>query len=86
MRIGAQFWFFLTPIVYPPPTEYPASLLADLNPVSPLITTTRAWLTGQPTTALLPFAAVGAGSILLLFAGWTLCRLAVPHLIERMSA
>ena len=54
--------------------------------VTPLLVSTRDWLiTGQAT--LLPgFLWVSAVTLALLFAGWVLYRIAMPHLISRMSA
>jgi len=36
LTISITFWLFLTPVVYPPPTDGPAAILSTLNPVSPL--------------------------------------------------
>jgi len=77
---------FLAPVVYPPPEVSRGSLMMTLNPVSPVLDTTRAWLlTGSPEH-LTGFIAVSVMTLALLFVGWTLYRLALPLLIERMSA
>jgi len=81
-----QLWFYITPIVYPVPKEGLGKLVATINPVSPIIIMTRSWLTGTPADAVQPFIYITVGSIFLLFSGWTMYRLALPHLIERMSA
>ena len=78
-------WFYLTPVVYPPPTEFPASLLAKLNPVRPLLVTTRDWLTTGSTDQLVGFVVVSLGSLVLLFIAWILYRVSMPHLIVRMQ-
>ena len=76
----AGFWFFLTPVVY----SAPAGGLLWLNPVTPLLETTRTWLTlaepAAPGFLLVSVAAMG-----LLFVGWVLLRLARPHLVERLG-
>lgn len=84
--IITQFWFFLTPIIYPAPASWPASLVAMVNPVSPLIQVTRDWLTTGHSSAIGGFYLVSAVTIIFLLAGWLLYRVAMPHLIERMSA
>lgn len=83
--IVAQFWMLLTPVVYPARETGLAGILATWNPVSPLITTARASLTGQPLdqlplALLVAFLAAGI-SLLGLFA----FRLIMPHLIARMG-
>ena len=42
-------WMFLTPVIYPASATWPGSLLLLLNPVSPVLDTTRDWLlSGSP--------------------------------------
>lgn len=79
-------WLLLTPVVYPPLTNWPASLLSSLNPVSPLLVTTREMLTQGSFSQLTGFMVVGLTTCILLLLVWILCRLALPHLIERMGA
>ena len=84
MLLGA--WMLATPVIYPPPSHWPATLVNTLNPVSPLLTTTREFLsTGQPTQ-LASFAVVSALTAALFVCGWVLFRLAMPHLVARMNA
>ena len=86
LTILTSLWFFLTPVVYPPPTQWPFSLVSLINPVTPLITTTRDWLTLGGASQVPVFCFVLGGTLVLLFAGWMFYRLAMTHLIERMSA
>ena len=79
-------WFFLTPVVYPSPTNFPGKLVNWLNPVSPLLTGTRELITDGRVTHLLAFVCVALLSLVLLFFSWMFTRLAMPHLIARMSA
>ena len=75
----AGFWFFLTPVVYPAPSHG----LLRFNPVTPLVETTRQWLTsGAP---LGPFAAVTGGAAAALVVGWLLYRLARSHVVARLG-
>ncbi len=78
-------WMLLTPVVYPLPTSWPASLLSKLNPVSPLLVTTREMITTGTLTQLHPFLIILGVTMLLLLLGWVLYRLALPHLIERLN-
>ncbi len=79
-------WMLLTPVVYPPPTSSPASLLVSLNPVSSLLTTTREMITTGHFSQITSFVVVVGLTLGLLFIGWILYRLALPHLIERIGA
>lgn len=84
ITLASGILFFLTPILYPLPPAGPASALGLLNPVAPLLTTTRQWLTGgsaQPAQGAVPVAVAGA---LVLAAAWLVYRLARPHLVARM--
>lgn len=84
--IIGRFWFFLTPIVYPMPTAFPANLINYLNPVTPMLSATRNLITGQPVVMGAPFFVILIGMVCFLVAGMMVYRLAMPHIIERMSA
>ena len=86
LTLATQLWFYLTPVVYAVPDRWPASLVASVNPVSPLLITTRAWMTTGDTPQPLAFILITSATLLLLSLGWLLYRLAMPHLIERMQA
>jgi lipopolysaccharide transport system permease protein len=75
----AGFWFFLTPVVYPTA----ARGLLRFNPVTPLIETTRQWLTSGATIG--PFAAVTGGAAAALIVAWLFHRLARPHVVARLG-
>jgi lipopolysaccharide transport system permease protein len=81
-----QFLMYITPVVFPMPKEGWAATLFQLNPLSPLILTTRNWLTGAPTDCLQYFLLVNAVTLTLLLIFWAIYRLAMPILIERMSS
>ncbi|MCA1632269.1 MAG: ABC transporter permease [Acidobacteria bacterium] len=78
------FWFFLTPVIYPPPAQWPASLLGTLNPVTSLLVTTRQWLALGTVAPARGFAPVIIASLLCFAVGWLGYRLARPHLIARL--
>ena len=81
-----QIWFYLTPVVYPTPQNGIAATIAKFNPVTPILATTRDWLTTRQTGDLTGFCMVSGGSLVMMMFGWLLYRLAMPHLIERMSS
>ncbi len=78
-----RFWFFLTPILYPPPERWPYSLLVELNPVTPLLSgVIDLTTTGQLNNPIL-FVVVSLVTIALFLVGWVLYRVSVPLLVER---
>jgi lipopolysaccharide transport system permease protein len=81
-----QFLMYLTPVVFPMPKGGLSAIIYHLNPLTPLITTCRSWLTGSPSLFLGYFILVNAVVVILLFVVWIIYRAAMPILIERMSA
>ena len=79
-------WFFLTPVIYPVPKASFAATLIELNPVTPLLVSTREWLVVGEASLLPGFLWVSGLSLLLLMFAWVQYRMAMPHLISRMSA
>jgi lipopolysaccharide transport system permease protein len=79
-------WFFLTPVIYPVPKASFAATLIELNPVTPLLATTREWLTTGQATLLPNFLWVSGVAVVILIFAWVQYRIAMPHLISRMSA
>jgi lipopolysaccharide transport system permease protein len=81
-----QFLMYLTPVVFPMPVSGWASSLFRFNPVTPLILSTRDWLTGYAPEYLAYFFLVNGIVMVLLLLVWIAYRAAMPILIERMSA
>jgi lipopolysaccharide transport system permease protein len=81
-----QFLMYLTPVVFPMPTSGGAAAVFKLNPMTPLVLTTRDWLTGFPPDYLGYFFLVNALTVGLLLLVWIIYRAAMPILIERISA
>ncbi|MFQ5416032.1 MAG: ABC transporter permease [Myxococcota bacterium] len=84
--VVTQLWFFATPVIYPPPETFPLSLLATLNPVSPLLTAARDLTAAGGLSNPAAFVVTGALTIVAFAAAWMLYRVALPILTERMSA
>ncbi|HEX2060981.1 MAG TPA: ABC transporter permease [Thermoanaerobaculia bacterium] len=79
VMLVTTFWFFLTPVIYPAPASGPLRL----NPVTPLLDTTRAWLTAP--AAPWGFVAVALVATVVLGGAWLLERLARPHVVARFG-
>ncbi|MDY6987007.1 MAG: ABC transporter permease [Thermodesulfobacteriota bacterium] len=86
LSLVTGLWFFLTPVVYPPPTSFPFSLLATLNPVSPILVAARDLATEGVLHNPMAFLVVTLLMFVVLLATWVVYRLAIPILVERMSA
>ncbi|HOE67161.1 MAG TPA: ABC transporter permease [Candidatus Hydrogenedentes bacterium] len=81
-----QFLMYVTPVVFAMPESGLVAKLFAINPLTPLILTARDWLTGGSPDFLLSFLVVNAIAVVVLLASWIGYRLAMPILIERMSA
>jgi len=81
-----QFLMYLTPVVFPMPNSGWAATIFKINPMTPLVQTTRNWLTGFSPDYLGYFFMVDMLIIVLLLVVWIVYRAAMPILIERMSA
>ncbi|MGB7445398.1 MAG: ABC transporter permease [Coleofasciculaceae cyanobacterium] len=80
------FWLFMTPVVYPVPTEGTFGWLVKLNPVTPLLVTTRELATTGRLTEVYGFWIVSIVTLVGLFLTWIAFRLAMPFVIERVSS
>lgn len=80
-----SFLMLLTPVVYKLPSTGLLATLTTINPVSPLIVTTREWLVIGSASQVLPATIVFLVTLILLFTGWVLYRIAMPILVERMG-
>lgn len=85
LTLVTGFWFFITPVMYPPPTSGFAAILTELNPVTPLISTARDLLINEPALQLEAFGLVSAVSAALLAVGWVIYRVSFPHVIARLG-
>lgn len=80
------FWLFLTPVVYPVPSEGAFGTLVKLNPVTPLLVTTRELATTGVLSNAYGFWVVSMITIVGLLLTWIAFRLAMPYVIERVSS
>ncbi len=80
------FWLFLTPVVYPVPSDGTFGYLVKLNPVTPLLVTTRDLATTGVVSETWGFWVVSAIAIIGLLLTWIGFRLAMPFVVERVSS
>lgn len=85
LPIVTTFLMFLTPVLYPTPTSGAAATLAAVNPLTPLVTTTRDWLSVGEAPQAAPFFVTLVIAAVLLFGCWIAYRVVLPHLIARMG-
>ena len=78
--------FYLTPIVYSTPETGMGAFLAMINPIAPLILFTRELLTTGEVVCLTATIVISGMTMILLLFGWLLYRVAMPHLVERISS
>jgi lipopolysaccharide transport system permease protein len=83
LAIITSFGFFLTPVVYPVPTRGLFALVVRVNPVTPLLVTTRELVTGAPLSQPAAFVAVALLGVVLLLTGWIAYRVSTPIVLER---
>jgi lipopolysaccharide transport system permease protein len=86
LMIITQFLFFVTPVVYPAPKTFPYSLVATINPISPVLDGARDLLTKGAIETWFPLLLVSIISVGIFLLSWIMYRLSLPIIIERMSA
>jgi len=80
------FWLFLTPVIYPIPTEGTFGLLVRFNPVTPLLVTVRELATTGVVSEPFGFWLVSIITFIGLLLTWIMFRLAMPFVVERVSS
>lgn len=85
LSLGALM--FLTPVIYPMPSgEGFFGLLVRLNPITPLLVTTRELATTGIISNPIGFWSSSALAFSGLLVAWLIYKLAMPYAIERMSS
>jgi lipopolysaccharide transport system permease protein len=86
LTLFTGFWFILTPVIYPvPQTGFFASLV-QLNPVTPLLVTIRELVISGNISDPQGFWVASAIAVTVLLGGWLFYRVAMPFVVERISA
>lgn len=83
MGFVIKIWLFVTPVIYPQPRTGFWSYLVKINPVTPLLVTTRDLATTGDISNPTGFWMASIAAIILTFLGWTFYRLAMPFIVER---
>ncbi|GHB92105.1 hypothetical protein GCM10007047_03900 [Cerasicoccus arenae] len=86
VQLILKFGFFVTPVVYPLPAAGLAKFISDVNPVTPLLVTSRSWLLGEGPIMLQPFILLSIITLIALCFAILAYKIAVPYLIERLSS
>ncbi len=80
-------WLFLTPVVFPVPNkEGFFGFLVNLNPVTPILVTTRELATTGVVSNPTSFWIASLFTFIGLLVAWPLYRLAIPYIVERFSS
>lgn len=80
------FWLFLTPVIYPVPSQGTFGSLVKLNPVTPLLVTTRELATTGVVSDPYRFWVVSIITLVGLLLTWVAFRIAMPFVVERVSS
>lgn len=86
LTVFTGLWLFLTPIIYPVPQSGTFATIVKLNPVTPLLVTTRELATTGVVSDPYRFLIVTAATVVGLLITWVAFRLAMPFAIERVSS
>jgi lipopolysaccharide transport system permease protein len=86
LSVITGFWVFLTPVVYAVPSGGTFGTIVRLNPVTPLLVTTRELATTGIVSDPQGFWVVSMMTLVGLMLAWVMYRIALPFVIERASA
>ncbi|MBF4507153.1 ABC transporter permease [Flavobacterium sp. JLP] len=86
ISMGLGFLMYVTPVVFVIPKQGPLKTLMEINPLTPLILTSRNLLMGQNIDFLTYYFVIILISIPFFFLGLVFYRISIPIIVERMSA
>lgn len=86
LAVFTGVWFFLTPVIYPVPGSGTFGAIVRLNPVTPLLVTTRELATAGAVSDPYWFSVVSVVTLVGLLLAWIMYRLAMPFVVERVSS
>jgi lipopolysaccharide transport system permease protein len=81
--MGLTFMMYVTPVIYKTAKFKPLQKFLDINPLSPIINTTRNFAVGAGFDNLPYLIGIFIVSIILFFFGWVLYRISIPIIVER---
>jgi lipopolysaccharide transport system permease protein len=79
-------WLLLTPVIYPVPKAGWFGAIVNLNPVTPLLVTTRELATTGIISDPTGFWVASGIAMVGLLVAWVMYRLAMPFVVERISS
>ena len=86
ISFGMQFLMYVTPVVYAIPKEGIMKTIMLFNPITPIVLTARNLVVGHAPEFLNYFIIVLLACVPLLFLGLVVYRIAIPIVVERLSA
>lgn len=86
ISMGLGLLMYLTPVVYSIPKDGIMKAIMELNPLTPLILTTRDLVIGASPEFLTYYIGIILVSVPLFFVGLLFYRISIPIIVERMSA
>ncbi|RXP52923.1 ABC transporter permease [Lutibacter sp. HS1-25] len=86
ISLGLGFLMYITPVVYAIPKEGIMRTFMELNPLTPLILTTRDLIVGLEPQYLTYYFALIVVCLPLLCIGLVFYRISIPIIVERMSS
>lgn len=86
VNVLTGFWLFLTPVVYAVPSSGTFGTIVQLNPVTPLLVTTRELATTGVVSDPHRFWMISIMTVVGLLLAWVIYRIALPFVIERVSS
>jgi lipopolysaccharide transport system permease protein len=78
------FGMFFSPVIYPPPTAWPQSIVNYLNPVSPFVIAARDLAIGGGLSQPFAYTVTSVVSVIVFAAGWRSFRIVMPRVLERL--
>ena len=86
LTIMSAGWLFITPVLFAVPTEGNFARLVELNPVTPILVTTREMVANGTLTMSHAFVTHSIFAMVLFFLSWLFFRITMPYVIERMPS
>ena len=86
LTMSLSLIMYATPVVYVIPKSGILKTIMEINPLTALVSTIRATLTGQEYEFLSYFIVLGSISFVLFFVGLVIYRVSIPVIVERLSA
>lgn len=82
LGIALTLGMFITPVLYPPPIEWPFVLINIVNPASPLLIASQDLVAYGGLTMSAAFISSWVFSLLVFLAGWRFFNLALPRVSQ----